>query len=172
MAHPAQGSDRRKFGRKPCHVKALIKAAKIDAIPCLVLDYSEGGARLELASAVKLPSHFDLCFDELNLSIPCELRHMFGRTAGIQFTDHPGRRSLSSAFGTEKFLNWLARDERGGASSQPGKAPPVPLRVTVGHPLRCSLLGKTLDVGPDVMVGVMGRDHPTTLTLQLIHRAV
>ncbi|MBX9925483.1 MAG: PilZ domain-containing protein [Hyphomicrobiaceae bacterium] len=167
MAHPDTGAERRKFGRKPCRVKALIKAARGEPISCLVLDYSEGGARLELSSAAKLPPQFDLCFDELNLVIPCELRHMFGRTAGIQFSENAGRRSLSSAFGTEKLLKWLAQETRRAPDAVavvPALSSTPSFRLAGGHPLRCSVLGKPAETIPDIASGC----EPTTLTLTLI----
>jgi hypothetical protein len=161
MVHSTTVADRRRFGRKPCRAKAMIKAARLEPVPCVVLDYSDGGARIELDTAVKLPAQFDLCFDDINLVVPCNLRHAFGRSVGIEFADQPGRRSLSSALGTEKLLAWLAKGSRPAFAANPAsscpQSPPTahdrapdaetPPR-TPSHPLRCSLYTKTVATEP------------------------
>lgn len=135
----------------------MIKAARLEPVPCIVLDYSDGGARIELDTSVKLPAQFDLCFDDINLVVPCNLRHAFGRSVGIEFAEQPGRRSLNSAFGTEKLLAWLAREPRPSFAANPASSlPHSPPRAhdgasearTTSHPLRCSLYTKAVAADP------------------------
>lgn len=130
------GRERRKFGRKECRVPATIKTARNETIPCVLLDFSEGGARLEFAAPVKLNGQFDLVISQLALAVPCQLRHAFGRTIGIEFIEQPGRRTLCSAFGTQKLVNWLDQQAR----PAPGAGPQSQTRkASSAHPLRSSL---------------------------------
>ncbi|MDZ4840990.1 MAG: PilZ domain-containing protein [Hyphomicrobium aestuarii] len=168
MSHPPSTADRRRFGRKPCRAKAMIKAARLEPVPCIVLDYSDGGARIEMDTSVKLPAQFDLCFDDINLVVPCNLRHAFGRSVGIEFAEQPGRRSLSSAFGTEKLLAWLAKEQRPATTANlalcllhsPAGARPAlnsagsPPRAP-SHPLRCSLYTKAVMAEPAKLADVV-----------------
>lgn len=137
MSQPVTGGrERRKFGRKACRVPATVKTARNETIPCVLLDFSEGGARLEFVAPVKLNGQFDLVISQLALAVPCQLRHAFGRTVGIEFIEQPGRRTLCSAFGTQKLLNWLDQQARPAH----GAGPELRTRkVSSAHPLRSSI---------------------------------
>jgi hypothetical protein len=54
--------------------------------PCIVIDMSDGGARLELDAAERLPRFFRLIFSRTTRAGPqCEMRWRRGRSVGVKF---------------------------------------------------------------------------------------
>jgi hypothetical protein len=54
--------------------------------PCKVTDMSDGGARLELDAAERLPKFFRLVFSRTTRAGPrCEMRWRRGRSVGVRF---------------------------------------------------------------------------------------
>lgn len=144
MAQQIVGAERRRFGRRPCRVKGWIVPPRQSSIPCVLSDFSEGGARIELEAAAKLPARFDLRVEGLATVVPCELRHSNGRTIGVEFARLDNRRSLSSALATEKFLSWMAEGKGRTGTSGPAADEPTlgAPRENSGHrhPLRAALM--------------------------------
>lgn len=59
------------------------------AVPCVVRNLSETGAKLTLSESVALPTHFDLVIAQKNVAHRCELRWRRGEEAGVAFLDAP-----------------------------------------------------------------------------------
>lgn len=63
--------------------------------PCKVTDLSDGGARLELDVAERLPKFFRLIFSRTTRAGPqCEMRWRRGRSVGVKFL--PAARKFSA----------------------------------------------------------------------------
>ncbi len=75
-------SERRRFGRRSCRVHGWAHPNRHTRAPCIMTDYSLGGATLTLPEGTVLPSRFRLTFDGLQNPIDCELRHD-GENAGF-----------------------------------------------------------------------------------------
>ncbi|MBL8567227.1 MAG: PilZ domain-containing protein [Hyphomicrobiaceae bacterium] len=75
-------SERRRFGRRSCRVHGWVHPNRHTRAPCVMTDYSRGGARLTLSEGTQLPSRFQLTFDGMTRAVDCELRHD-GESNGI-----------------------------------------------------------------------------------------
>lgn len=75
--------------RDRCHIEAEIVLAEAGArLPCLVIDISEQGARLEIEADVALPLFFDLALpvDAKIVDLrPVEVRWRRENKAGLRF---------------------------------------------------------------------------------------
>lgn len=76
--------DRRAFGRRATHIAASVRIGyRIEA--CTIKDLSEGGALLEFPENVELPARLWLSWRDMPNEVVCEVRHVRGRNAGVQF---------------------------------------------------------------------------------------
>lgn len=81
---PAESNlDRRAFGRRPTTINANVRLG-YRILTCLIKDISEGGALLEFAEDVDLPSRLWLSWAD-SAEIMCEVRHQRNRRVGVQF---------------------------------------------------------------------------------------
>jgi PilZ domain len=85
-------SDRRAFGRRPTfqHASAVISGRP--PLRCIVRDISEGGALLDFGEPVSLPYRLRLVWDGSGAFAECDVRHVQGANAGVQFTCQDGPR--------------------------------------------------------------------------------
>lgn len=77
--------ERRSFGRRESSVKAVVLIPGRAPVHCIVTNFSEGGAQLELLEAIKPPLSFKLRIEAKGVEAICELRHHNGQIAGVQF---------------------------------------------------------------------------------------
>lgn len=76
--------DRRAFGRRPTQIAASVRIG-YRLQPCTIKDLSEGGALLEFPEVVELPARLWLAWSDMPNEVVCEVRHVRGRNAGVQF---------------------------------------------------------------------------------------
>ncbi|MEZ5849793.1 MAG: PilZ domain-containing protein [Hyphomicrobiaceae bacterium] len=77
--------ERRSFGRRESSVKAVVLVPGRAPVHCIVRDFSEMGAGIELLEAIKLPLTFKLRIDAKDVEAICEVRHQRGQNVGVQF---------------------------------------------------------------------------------------
>lgn len=92
MKAPPAGADRRAFGRRPTYQHGSVLIAGRAALRCVVRDISLGGALLEFGEPVSLPSRVRVVWDGTEQSAQCEVRHVQGHRAGVQFICDVGPR--------------------------------------------------------------------------------
>ena len=83
--------DRREFGRRECALPGQIAIPLRQALPCMLLNVSRGGALLEVDKFEFVPSRFKLKVG--NFESDCHVRHREGRHVGVEF-DVPCRFDL------------------------------------------------------------------------------
>jgi PilZ domain len=92
MREPLNGADRRSFGRRATYQHAIVHVSGRTPVRCLVLDVSAGGALLDFGEAVSLPSRLRLVWEGSGEEALCEVRHIQGVRAGVQFLCEAGPR--------------------------------------------------------------------------------
>jgi hypothetical protein len=100
------GHERRKFGRRVVAKPSTIVLQNGERIKSLVVDISEGGARIRTASPASLTKFFKLEIPEDDFVVDCEVVHVQSDAVGVKYTASPKR------------LSWLAKKvplrEQGG----------------------------------------------------------
>jgi PilZ domain len=99
MLHTSIGSvpvspavfDRREFGRRECALPGQIKIPLRQALSCMLLNVSSGGALLDVDTFEFVPARFKLKVG--NFESVCHVRHRDGRHVGVEF-DVPCRFDL------------------------------------------------------------------------------
>ena len=92
MREPSNGADRRLFGRRATYQHAVVHVSGRTPVRCVVLDISAGGALLDFGEAVTLPSRLRLVWEGSGDQALCEVRHIQGTRAGVQFLCEAGPR--------------------------------------------------------------------------------
>lgn len=77
--------DRRRFGRRSVRVHGWAHPSRHVRIPCVMTDFSRGGATLTLPEGTHLPSRFQLSFEGVAAPIDCEVRHGTDGVVGVEF---------------------------------------------------------------------------------------
>lgn len=85
MPRHAYPQERRAFGRRESCVRAVLHVAGRPSVHCIVRNYSEGGALLELAEEVITSKPVRLVVDLLGFETVCEIRHTRGNMMGVRF---------------------------------------------------------------------------------------
>ena len=85
-------ADRRAFGRRPTNQHAVAHVTGRAPLRCVVRDISEGGALLDFGEPVSLPHRLRLVWDGSGEHAECEVRHVQGGNAGVQFICSNGPR--------------------------------------------------------------------------------
>jgi hypothetical protein len=80
--HPRRFARVHPTGRNS-HAAKLIVGPKTPAIDCIVVDYSAGGACLEITGQIKLPNRFELLFGGTRKR--CRVVWSTGRRLGVSF---------------------------------------------------------------------------------------
>ena len=106
MSSRPERDERRRFGRRRCRVHGWVHLNLRTRIPCVMTDYSVGGARLRFMQSMVLPNRFYICFDGFLGAIRCEVRHAVVSEVGIEFCEARGRSSVKSRQVSE-LLEWL-----------------------------------------------------------------
>lgn len=85
MARNAYPRERRAFGRRESCIHAVLHVAGRPPLHCIVRNYSEGGALLELPEEVVTSKPVRLVVESLGFEAVCEIRHTRGSMMGIRF---------------------------------------------------------------------------------------
>jgi hypothetical protein len=93
------GAERRAFGRRPTHIHGMVYTRGFRPIRCIVTDISEGGARLELSEAFRLPPNFRLMWEGSGMETMCEVRHQSDAMVGAMFLDGKGAEIVKYVLG-------------------------------------------------------------------------
>jgi hypothetical protein len=91
--------DRRAFGRRRACIHATILIAGRPPSPCVMRNFSKGGALLNLSERLEPPYNFKLRFDLTGERIECELKHVRNRWMGVQFAGADVEDKLRRALG-------------------------------------------------------------------------
>jgi hypothetical protein len=96
----ARGAERRQFGRRWSNVHGWVRVEGRPKMPCIVRNFSEGGALLELPWPCELPEFFRLSIDAIDFDIGCERRHAKPNAVGVRFVSEAEAES-------RLFYRWL-----------------------------------------------------------------
>lgn len=81
-----QPSDRRQFGRRASRTDAYIVVDGRAPTPCVLLNFSDNGAFLQVPDAFSPPPNFRLVIAEQRIDVTCQMRHRTQAGIGIRFT--------------------------------------------------------------------------------------
>ncbi len=104
MPRSAAPADRRAFGRRETFMHAIARVPGRPGEPCIVRDYSSGGALLEFPVDFEPTGPFRLSIEAKGIDAVCEVRRRDGRTFGIRFLEH-GQTGLAAAAGAHREPN-------------------------------------------------------------------
>ena len=90
-------ADRRAFGRRPTNQHAMAHIAGRAPQRCVVRNISEGGALLDFGDPVVLRNRLRLVWEGTGEHAECEVRHVQGGKAGVQFICPNGPRIAREA---------------------------------------------------------------------------
>ena len=129
-------SERRAFGRRESCLHGMARLANRQPEPCIVRNFSDGGALLEFNTELNPPFRFRLIVEPKEIDTTCEVRHRKGRYIGVRFLEAGAvvaerLEPLPSMLGTE-------------GPPQPAPAPLVrarPMLCVSGRALREKMFG-------------------------------
>lgn len=98
MAAVPNYAERRAFGRRAANLTGYVYLPGKAGITCVIKDVSEGGALLEFAERVTLPSRLRLMREGSDIIADCNVRHTRGQQAGVQFLTEAGRQLARDVF--------------------------------------------------------------------------
>jgi hypothetical protein len=99
--------DRREFGRRATFKRAKICFPADIEHDCIVIDLSDGGARVRLLGTVEPPATFDLKIPGDDFIVTCEVAHRTDQSVGVKFVRSPRR------------LSWQKSSGQGGLTAAP-----------------------------------------------------
>ena len=108
MSKPLANSDRRIFGRRRSCIHATLFIPGRPPSPCVVRNFSNAGALLELSEPIEPPFCVKLRLSSFGADIDCEVRHARGLRLGVRFVGSGVAEELSRALGG-KIRNRPAR---------------------------------------------------------------
>lgn len=85
MQRGASHHEQRAFGRRESRIHAFVRVPSRTPEPCIVRNFSEGGALLVFSAPFALPDRFRLTVDAKGLDVMCEVRRRNGQEFGVQF---------------------------------------------------------------------------------------
>jgi len=85
MQRGASPHEQRAFGRRESRIHAFVRIPSRTPEPCIVRNFSEGGALLVFSAPFALPDRFRLTVDAKGLDVMCEVRRRNGLEFGIKF---------------------------------------------------------------------------------------
>lgn len=89
MVQNATFGTRRQFGRRQTNWHGWVKVRGRPVIPCIVKDFSSGGALLEFEVPAGFPDQFQVTIDSEKFQSHCEVRHRDQGRLGVQFVAAP-----------------------------------------------------------------------------------
>ena len=99
MSERMEISERRVFGRRHSCIHATLFVPGRPPSPCIVRNFSNSGALLELTELVEPPFQVKLRLSTLGSDIDCEVRHARGLRLGVSFVGAGVADELSRALG-------------------------------------------------------------------------
>lgn len=96
------GREKRRFGRRKIFKRAAFEPQDGVRLPCIMVDISQGGARIQFPEGTEVPGIFVLIIEEDDLCVACHVLHREGNRCGVKFAGSPRR------------LSWLKRGLDGG----------------------------------------------------------
>jgi hypothetical protein len=94
------GRERRRFGRRSTFKMAVIVDGRDRQSPiriqCIVVDISDGGARLQLDGFQAVPQYLELIIEADDFSVQCEIAWSLENQMGVKFIRSPRRLSWTS----------------------------------------------------------------------------
>lgn len=96
MSDTSQRPERRKSGRALSDAEGWVIVPGRPAIRCNVINYSDGGAFLELGKPHLLPAEFQLLVERLKLRRLCEVRQIGMYGVGVAFKNANASETSSS----------------------------------------------------------------------------
>jgi hypothetical protein len=129
--------EQRAFGRRESRIHAFVRVASRTPEPCIVRNFSEGGALLVFDGPFALPDRFRLTVDAKGLDVMCEVRRRNGSEFGVQFVQE------------QADIESRLAEEIAGEMAEPVEAPAPPMllgaiglvTVVPGHEVRRLLIG-------------------------------
>jgi len=85
MQRGASPQEQRAFGRRESRIHAFVRVPSRTPEPCIVRNFSEGGALLVFSAPCPLPDRFRLTVDVKGLDVMCEVRRRGELEFGVQF---------------------------------------------------------------------------------------
>lgn len=141
MQRAVNQSERRVFGRRTSAIHALVRIPGRPAEPCIVRNFSDGGALLEFTVEIELPPRFRLIVDAKGVDTLCEPRHKDGLLIGARFLEA----GAGEAFFDEAAAGVAPLDDADFATATTPTSPmPIRTRPTIiipGHEQRRTMLG-------------------------------
>ncbi len=137
MSPNSSGTGPRSFGRRRSLLHALVLMPRRHPVRCLVQEIHNGDALIEFAKPVSLPQRFQLLWEEIGVSVECEVRHAEGTRAEIGFLSDQGA----------MIARYLGPDPANAPAAERDFAPQPPRRDT-------ELRGK--NVGGDLVQKMRG----------------
>lgn len=137
MTFALRPSDRRAFGRRDSSIHAMARMNGRGMEPCIVRDFSDGGARLEFNAPVEPPAKFRLIIEAKDFDAECEVRHHDGRLVGVRFIHETAGRSLDDVAPDAAFMSDRRSDATAARSNDGWRA----VTVVSGADMRRILLG-------------------------------
>lgn len=92
MPRVMQPSDKRVFGRRESCIHAVVRIPGRGPEPCVVRNFSDGGALIEFAIEIDPPFRFRLVIEAKGVDALCEVRHKRGKAIGIRFVGDDAER--------------------------------------------------------------------------------
>ena len=99
MRERMASSERRVFGRRHSCIHATLFVPGRPPSPCIVRNFSDAGALLELSEPIEPPFQVKLRLSSLGSDIDCEVRHARGMRLGVSFVSAGVADELSRALG-------------------------------------------------------------------------
>ncbi len=96
--------DRRQFGRRWSKVHAWIHIDGRPRIPCVVRNFSEGGALLLCQDVDSLPLTFKLNIDVIDFHIGCQVRHCDEGMVGVRFISADLLQEIGPVWSIEELM--------------------------------------------------------------------
>jgi len=110
MAHRSPAfHERRHFGRRATFKRALLRYSDGRQEPCIVVDISEGGARLTVKDAATIREAFDLVMVEDDFAAWCTVAHRTSNSIGVRFARAP--RKLSWRKSDRELVDAMTADD-------------------------------------------------------------
>jgi len=81
----SKGGDRRAFGRRDSRIAAVVIVPGQGSLACIVKNFSEHGALLQLDQPIRARGHFRLIAETHRVDVICQLRHEGPEGLGVQF---------------------------------------------------------------------------------------
>jgi hypothetical protein len=109
MSNIGNGAERRQFGRRRTFLHGWIKLQGRAPVACVVRDFSEGGALLEVPENTWLPFRFSLAIESERFSAECEIRHQRESNIGVCFVQRTVEPIAATRTGSDDVGSWYGK---------------------------------------------------------------